>query len=77
MSASIGLSAASANSGNSLFFKNTHNAAVPGRGNAFRLRHVGDTRHVGDGSVPRVYLDTSQLDWRVIIGRTSANQRVF
>ena len=27
--------------------------------------------------IPRVYLDTSQLDWRVIIGRTSANQSVF
>ena len=47
----------------------THSATVPRRGNAFCLRHVGDTRHVGDGAVFPMYIwirnnwvGTSQLD---------------
>ena len=44
--------------GNSLLFQNTHSAAVPGRGNAFCLRHVGDARHVGDGRVYPVFIWT-------------------
>ena len=42
--------------GNSLLFQNTHSAADPGRGNAFCLRHVSDTRHVGDGRVYPVFI---------------------
>ena len=42
--------------GNSLLFQNTHSAAVPGRGNAFCLRHVSDARHVGDGRVYPVFI---------------------
>ena len=51
MSASIGLSAASETEGNSLLFQNTPSATVPGRENAFRLHHVGDACHIGNGAV--------------------------
>ena len=56
MSASIGLSAASEKSREFPAFQNTQSATVPGRGNAFCLRHVGDARHVGDGAVFPVFI---------------------
>ena len=56
MSATIGLSAASEKSREFPAFQNTHSATIPGRGNAFCLRHVGDARHVGDGAVFPVFI---------------------
>ena len=57
MSTSIALSAASENGKELPAFAND-SATVPGKGNAFILSHVGYGRHVGNGMVFPVYLNT-------------------
>ena len=80
ISANIWLSAASEKGREFPAFENTHIATVPGKGNAFYLRHVGDARLIGDGTVFPVFIwirnnwiGVSQSDARQPI-RTSASE---